>query len=267
MRVALIDADIIVYRVASMAEGKDPFDGSPRKDITYDMCKEQILAEVESLRDIVGATQFVMVFSPDSRTNFRKAVAADYKANRNPKPKPEKYWPLVKWVRTVMPCTSIEGMEGDDLLGIMHTREPEGTIIISSDKDMKTIPGRTYNHVRGELYEISVNEANHYWMLQTLMGDSTDGYSGCPGIGAVKAARALPDPDGSDSQQFMNRLWHEVLELYRDRYQNELVAFEKALQQARLARILRYKDYCYETDSILLWHPYEQVRMPLNQAK
>ena len=38
----------------------------------------------------------MMILSPDDRSNFRKTVFPAYKANRNPKPKPALYQPLIE---------------------------------------------------------------------------------------------------------------------------------------------------------------------------
>ncbi len=74
-------------------------------------------------------------------------------------------------------------------------RTPKGPkgekIIVSLDKDMKTIPGFHYNQKHPELgiFEVTPKEADEWHLIQTLAGDQTDGYAGCPGIGMEKASR------------------------------------------------------------------------------
>lgn len=253
--IALIDADIVFYQAASMAEGKDPFDGTPRKDITLDDAYYQAMTAVEEILLGCGCEAFMMVLSPDDRSNFRKSVYPSYKANRNPKPKPELYWPLIERARNQLEAFSIGGMEGDDVLGILHTDNPDDTIIVSSDKDMLTIPGRIYNPRHGEIVEVSVNQANYNWLTQTLTGDSTDGYGGCPRVGKVKAAKALLAPDDTHPEFYLRRNWQIVLDLYRNAYDSEFEAEDEAVRQARLARILRSEDYDPDEALVRLWHP------------
>jgi hypothetical protein len=41
------------------------------------------------------------------------------------------------------------------------------------------------------MHEITEAQADRFHMIQTLTGDVTDGYPGCPGIGPVKAEQIL----------------------------------------------------------------------------
>ena len=135
----------------------------------------------------------------------------------------------------------IPDLEGDDVMGIIAT-DPTRTdqrIIVSIDKDMKTIPGHLL--IGGELMHISPEEADYNHLYQTLVGDTIDGYSGCPGIGAVSAKRAL-DKDPS---------WDTVVKLFQKAKLDE----DYALTQARMAKILHYKDFDQETQKPILWRP------------
>ena len=267
MKIALIDADIIVFEACSVYGGDDPFDGTPRKDYTLEDLQNRVLYEVERILDATESEAPIMVFSPDSRLNFRKAVASTYKSNRGGKStKPALYWELVRWCRDHFPSKSIDGLEGDDVLGIMQTKGDGDTVIVSTDKDMKTMPGRLYNHKKDEFLDVSLNEANWFWMYQTLCGDSTDGYGGCPGIGDKKATAALPPLETAkddDPQDFFFRLWHEVKVKYKEHYLHDGVALAEAIRQARLARILRGQDYDFDKNEIILWHPTETVVYPI----
>ncbi len=263
--IALIDADIVCYQAASMAEGKDPFDGTPRKDITLDDAWYQVMTAVDDILVGCGCEAFMMVLSPDDRSNFRKTVFPAYKANRNPKPKPALYWPLIERCRNELDGFSIGNMEGDDVMGILHTENSDTTVIVSSDKDMLTIPGRVYNPRHGEIVEVSLNEANYNWLTQTLTGDSTDGYGGCPRVGKVKAAKALIPPDDTHPEFYLRRNWQIVIDLYRNFYSDPDEAEDNALCQARLARILRCEDYDPDDGLIRLWHPTVPTYLPAEQ--
>jgi len=79
--------------------------------------------------------------------------------------------------------------------------------------------------------------------MQAVAGDSVDGYSGCPGIGPVRAERMLKDqPD-----------WAKVVEIY----ESKKLSADDALVQARVARILRFGEYDQVTETVKLWTPDE----------
>ncbi len=263
--IALIDADIVCYQAASMAEGKDPFDGTPRKDISLSDAWQQVVDAVDEILAGCGCDSFMMVLSPDDRSNFRKTVFPAYKANRNPKPKPTLYWPLIEKCREQLEGFSLGGMEGDDLLGILHTENPDTTVIVSSDKDMLTIPGRVYNPRHGEIVDVTLNQANYNWLTQTLTGDTTDGYGGCPRVGKVKAAKALLPPDDTHPEFYLRRNWQIVIDVYRNHYGSVDDAENNALCQARLARILRSEDYDPDDGLVRLWHPTVPTYLPVEQ--
>jgi DNA polymerase-1 len=85
--------------------------------------------------------------------------------------------------------------------------------------------------------EITEAEADRTHLIQTLTGDRTDGYPGCPGIGE-KRAEAIADGG-----------WSAVVESYEKAGLGE----EYALTQARMAYILRHGDY--KRGTVRLWTP------------
>lgn len=267
MITALIDADIIAFRAAAIADGKDPFEPDEmRKDLNLDDCEQCARAQISDILNACSTDKVLLVWSPDNRKNFRKSVSDTYKQSRKPGAKPRYYWDLVESMRREFPSMTVQGMEGDDLLGILQTGNIyTDSIIVSSDKDMLTIPGRVYNHVKREFREVSVNTANWYWMYQTLMGDSCDGYPGAVGIGRVKANNILPTVDDSDPASFMKRLWHEVQLAFITVSGNEKIGIYQGIKQARLARILRSSDYDWDKEAIRLWHPTEDIWYPVSK--
>ena len=116
-------------------------------------------------------------------------------------------------------------------------------VVASIDKDLLTVPGVHYNFVTDQWAEQDRDGADYWWMAQTLIGDSTDGYPGCRGIGKKKAATLLSgvtDP---------KELWERVVAVFPDR--------DAALLQARLARILRPGEGNLEDGAYTLWTPEE----------
>ena len=126
-----------------------------------------------------------------------------------------------------------KNLEADDVLGIMAT-EPHPTedrIIVSIDKDMKQIPTKLSRD--GEtVEEIPERLANYWFMIQTLAGDSTDGYSGLPNVGVKTAEKLI--------RKYTNVPLLELWKIVKGIYKEKGFSAKEALQQARVAHILRY---------------------------
>ena len=83
---------------------------------------------------------------------------------------------------------------------------------------------------------------------QTLVGDPTDGYSGCPKCGQKKAKELLPPVIK----------WHEdeVWKIIVSTYRKQGLGEADALKNARMARILRAGEYEHKPKRrVKLWHP------------
>ena len=259
MRTALIDADILAYQAAAVSEkATDWGDGlwtlhafEEEAALAFETTLNRVLEKVE-------ATNFLLAFS-DSQ-NWRKDVLPTYKGNRAETRKPM----LLKWVRQYAnkyDCLSIPTFEGDDVMGIWATTKSKldpvrEFIICTTDKDLKTIPGKHYNFGRDEFFEISEHQADYWHMMQTLTGDATDGYAGCPGCGPVGAKKILQKAldEGTpwaNPEQLKEIYWKHVVAAYDKAGFGE----EEALAQARVARILRAEDYDDIQKKVILWTP------------
>lgn len=184
----------------------------------------------------------ILLCLSDPNDNFRRRVLPTYKAHRKGQ-KPLCYWKLCDWMKQEGNVYLRPSLEADDCIGILATMEKnrDNCLIISGDKDMKTLPGRQYDFLRDTYAELSEEDADRNFLMQTLTGDPTDGYSGCPKIGAVNAARIL-DEDCS---------WAAVVKAYEKQHLTE----QDALTQARVARILRASDYDFKKKEVRLWTP------------
>jgi DNA polymerase-1 len=152
----------------------------------------------------------------------------------------------VQKAKDTWPHYSHPGIEADDVLGIFATRD-SNTVLCSEDKDMKTIPCTLWQ--QGKVKKISVDEADYWFLYQTLVGDTADGYPGLPGTGPKKAEKILK---GSEGTKFVRALgWSRVVDAYQRRGYTEA----DAIKQARLARILRSEDWDAEKKQPILWSP------------
>lgn len=241
MTVGLIDGDIVAYRSAAAAQ--DDFNG----DIMVDRDKAFQGVDLICRTWLNGArcSKGVVCLSPrDSSGNFRKQLFPQYKAHRKGE-KPKLYWDMVDWLHDQFKVVTLEGAEADDALGILGT-ERKDHVVVSLDKDIMTLPCRVF--VPGKMrrpIKLTRGQADWHWMMQTLTGDSTDGYKGCPGIGPKRAEKIL------DGQRPLDDLWNRVVKAFESR---DLTA-DDALIQAQLARILRSEDYDRNKREINLWKP------------
>lgn len=242
----LFDADMIVYRTCSAAETPINWYGDLwTLHVDLAEVKEGIDNYVVTITDKIlhhlkyeGAYEIAMCFS--SPPYFRSKVFPPYKLNRVGVRKPLGYSAAIQWVKENYTVLSFPTLEADDILGIYGTMPHSNTVIISGDKDMGSIPCRFYNFIQDTFTETTVEEADRWHLAQTLIGDPTDNYKGCPKIGAVGAKKIL-DKDCS---------WDAVVAAYEKAGLSE----EDALAQARVARILRFEDVDEDMNPIL-WTP------------
>ena len=254
---ALIDGDIVAYRAASVQQETINW-GDGVKSTTVTGTAEEVRREAVRLTqewiDMAGCSEARVALSCPSADGFRRQLLPSYKALRGEKPVflPDAKAAIAEAWRT----DTVAGLEADDLLGIMMTRiGPKGAAIVSIDKDMLTIPGRHFNPNKDKFPRIvSEREADARWMKQTLMGDPTDGYKGCPGIGEVKASKIL------GGVALVDELWPKVVAAFA----GKKLSIDDAILQARMARILRNEDYDSKTKEVILWHPTMKCRQRMS---
>jgi DNA polymerase-1 len=195
---------------------------------------------IQQLFELFETQEHVLCFS--SSPNFRHSIDESYKGGRAKTRKPMCYADLRWLCDDTYRCMALNCLEADDVMGILATHPRAATqrhIIVSQDKDMKTIPSTIYRE--GGLVTISQEEADYNHLFQTLIGDITDGYKGLPGCGPVKAQTIL----GASAS------WAAVVLAYAKAGLSE----EMAIKQARLARILRYSDWDSKKKEVILWEP------------
>lgn len=243
----LIDGDIYLYKASAATEKLVNFDGDNCFMLGSLSEAKEIFAEtINSFLEDFKTKEYIIALS--DKENFRKDILPTYKANRKNKPKPVQYNFLREWVEENYKVMCRPRLEGDDILGILATSpviiKNPNKIIISLDKDMKTLPARYYDSGKEERKRITEQEANYNHMLQTLTGDTTDNYKGLQGVGKVNAEKII------NKDMTYQEMWQAVLSAYREKGFTE----KDALIQARVARILRYYDYDYKRKSVIYWH-------------
>lgn len=238
----LIDGDILLYRFAFANEFTIEWDEDVVSEVTMN---ELALRDVDSFierlwRKMKNCDGYLVCLS--SSPNFRYQVLSSYKHNRRNVPKPKLLEDLRNHLLKEHPCKTKPRLEADDVMGILATLKPDKYIIATIDKDLDQIPGRHYNWNKDKKYVVSEQEADHFFFKQVLKGDPTDGYSGCPGIGEVRAEKILSEADDP---------WEAIVAAYERKGLTE----DDAITQARLARILRKEDYDFKKGEPILWTP------------
>lgn len=236
----VIDGDILCYTVSAAVEQAIDW-GDDFWTLHTDLAeaKAKVDIDIVSFVERLDGSGYTVCFTDD--VNFRKSIYPEYKANRKGTRKPVVFSALRSYIKESWPCACWPNLEADDVMGIMSTDPKREVVIVSADKDMRTIPGLWYspNNPDAGIVEVTKADADRTHLMQTLTGDRVDGYPGCPGIGPARAEKIV---DGG---------WEAVVEAYVKAGLNESVA----LTQARCAYILRKGDYVRRSGRVKLWKP------------
>jgi DNA polymerase-1 len=240
----LIDADVLAFEASVIAEESIEWK-EEMWTVHADMAlaKARIVNRVEEFKQKLQADDIVMALT--DRANYRRVLNPDYKSNRSKSRLPIILKQVKKWIIEEMDGQLWPNLEADDVISILATdkKMDEETIIVSIDKDFKSVPGIYYDFNKDETHHVSEEDADRYHLIQTLTGDATDGYSGVPKVGAVTAKRLL-DKEGYE--------WETVAKCYEDVGMTE----NDALMNAWMARLLQADNYCFRTNTIKkLWTP------------
>jgi len=184
MQHALIDADILNYRIGFATQNED---------------------ESQAIRTMAGFLEDLILFDmPHVQTwelfltgsnNFRDeyAITAPYKGNRKGKDKPSHYHLLREYLTTSWDALVVDGMEADDMLAIRATELGDDSVIVTLDKDLDQVVGWHYNFVKKNKYYITEAQGLLNFYKQFLVGDVVDNIKGAHGIGEKKAQKLLED--------------------------------------------------------------------------
>lgn len=269
----LIDADIVAFQFASShQENHDWGDGVVTKTAEdMSVVTPKIDAKLAEWKQRWKADEIIVCLSCPHEENFRMSVLPSYKGNRDYDNRPLLLTPIKEYLAENYKTFARPSLEADDVMGILSTHPtliPGRKVIVSEDKDMKTIPGWLWNPAKDpKPWKVSEEEADWWHLYQTVKGDTTDGYAGAPGYGE-KAYREAVDA-GLKYQAYeyiyprkktMEIRWEKVPA--ESRWESVVSIFEKAglteedaLVQARVARICRASDYDFKEKRVKLWQP------------
>lgn len=214
--------------------------------------KDLLFTMLERQEQITGDPDVLICFS--DYPTFRHQEYQEYKANRAGRRKPLGYMDMRQWMMQTFNSRVMPGLEADDVMGILATNGTvPSPIIVSPDKDMRTIPGRLL--ARDEVEEISQWQADRTWMTQTLTGDTSDNYPGVKGVGPKGAEKILGD------SILLKDMWPKVVQAFT----KAGLTLSDAVLNARLARILRDGDYDLTAGRVRLWDPSTDPYLSTNE--
>lgn len=201
MPLALIDGDILIYRV-----------GFTTQDADIDIARWRLDELLRKILEGVSSEEFkVYLTASNDRTAFRKLAYPEYKANRKA-PRPIHYEALRQHLVDNHGASVSTTIEADDAIGI-DSGIYSDSIIVSIDKDLLQLPGMHYNFVKEEFKEQTKINGLRFFYKQLLMGDKADNIKGVEGIGEVKAERIL-----NSAEDYCEEAWFNAV---RDTYNND----------------------------------------------
>jgi DNA polymerase-1 len=224
---ALIDGDIVGYRVGFTTEDQEQWVAEVRTD--------ELIQRIVHETNALGYKSFL-----SGEDNFRYGIYPEYKANRKGKPRPKWLDAIREHIVRYHNGKVVNGHEADDELGIEQTAYGDESVICSIDKDLKQISGWHYNFVKQESFFVSPYDGLRYFYGQIISGDGADNIPGYDG----KMRNQVP--------QFIQKLIAPLNEMTEE---EEMYAYVKQyfddesvmIRNARCLYILKQEG--------MFWHP------------
>ena len=163
MTTILLDADIVAYQLAATAQRSYRWPGADAPSLAVDdweLQPERIDEVVSNLCTKLKTDKVIVCLSCPTAENWRLKVLPSYKGNRANTVRPEYLATVKDYLEAEYPSYRKPTHEADDIMGILSTMKglPKGfleqhpqladhgkKVIVSEDKDMKTIPGWLFN--------------------------------------------------------------------------------------------------------------------------
>jgi len=179
--IGLIDGDVLIYRAIYKSE-KDKI--KPEK--AFNGIMKQVKIDT-------ACQDYVLHIS--GKGNFRREIEQPYTVYKGKrKEKPPQFRALKDYVIKTYNPVMQDGLEADDTISIeanKYIKINQLYMLITIDKDLKTIGGLFYNLMHNNLIAVSKIDAIEFFHEQLLTGDSVDNIPGIEGIGKVKASKIL----------------------------------------------------------------------------
>lgn len=155
------------------------------------LVKRQIL-RIETKLDSDGYLFDKLELFITGKGNHRNEIATirPYKGNRVNMEKPVHYKAIRRYMMNRWQAVKVDGHEADDEVACISASlqyDPAQVMIVSQDKDLRTVPGLLYNYNKDKYELITPQGALVNFYRQMLVGDATDNVVGCYRTGEKKA--------------------------------------------------------------------------------
>jgi 5'-3' exonuclease len=232
-RTALIDGDIILFRIAFTCDTEEEAWKAADKFITH-------------ILETTNSTDYIGVVGVDSSTNLRYSVDATYKQGR-PTERPGLLYAVKNYLISKWNFLAVSILETDDVLSALQfDRYKTDSIICSGDKDLLQVPGWHYRFgitrhgttiKNEEILFVKVDEAKINLFRQLLVGDSTDNIKGAKGIGVKTAEKIIAEKEKEiiEAKDFTN-----LLLPYYDGNKDEIEKTTVLISLTREIKVLNY---------------------------
>ncbi len=159
------------------------------------LCKRSLLG-VEQAMDEAGVEFDRLELYLTGKGNFREEIATikGYKANRKDNVRPVHYKGIRRYMRERWGAVVVKGWEADDALAMnahMHGYDPNQIVLVSQDKDLRTVPGRHYNPRKKAWSIVTKQESLLNFYRQVVTGDPVDFIGGIYKMGPTGADKLL----------------------------------------------------------------------------
>ena len=200
-----IDGDILVYHAGFAADKDTTTDVS----VSLANVKKMLNKKLNYTMSVFNIKNVYLYITADDKSNFRYKVATTqpYKGNRSKGHRPIFYSEIREYLTRVHDAQLITGEEADDAIGRAGSADPDNSIILSSDKDLRMIQGwhwemgdrkpyfvtdPGYLVLEEQRSKVEIFGTGYTWFAaQCLMGDRADNIPGLPGYGVVKTWETL----------------------------------------------------------------------------
>lgn len=272
----LLDADMLLFLSLSATEVEVQIcEDVWTRHSELPEARERYWQQLTNWVDYFGGSLDDVVHCFTDASAFRRELFPEYKLSRKGQAKPIGYKAMRSELLAEPLAFMYSRIEADDVIGILGTQlleDGEEYVILSGDKDLLQIPGRhmwldtgkeqeeedglAINYTSGSVIKTATEEySERFTYRQCLQGDATDGIPGCKGVGEVGARRIVDKFDINEPVD----CWEAVVRTYEEAWRKAKLDVRDApafaLQQARLTRILRRDEYCFNTHEVSLWNP------------
>lgn len=202
----LFDAYALIYR-AYYAFIKNPRINSKGLNTSA------VMGFVNTLNEIINKEQPTHIgVAFDHGKTFRNEAFPEYKAQREETPEDiKRSVPIIKELLEAwhIPCLQVDGFEADDVIGTLSMKSGKigvETYMLTPDKDYGQLVGENvfqYRPRHGGGYEkmgpkevcakYGIENTSQIIDLLALMGDSSDNFPGCPGVGEKTAVKLIEE--------------------------------------------------------------------------